>query len=55
MKKYWNISVTHVALGTIRVMRTTGMMSDVRRAFQPVIRNRMETTCLAALTTNGFR
>jgi hypothetical protein len=24
-----NISVTHVALGTIRVMRTTGMMGEV--------------------------
>ena len=24
-----NISVTHVALGTVRVMRTTGMMGEV--------------------------
>ena len=24
-----NISVTHVALGTIRVMRTTGMLGEV--------------------------
>jgi 4-hydroxyphenylpyruvate dioxygenase-like putative hemolysin len=36
MKKYWNISVTHIALGTVRVMRTTGMMGEVGRAFQPV-------------------
>ncbi len=25
----WNISVTHVALGTVRVQRTTGMMGEV--------------------------
>lgn len=36
-----NISVTHVALGTVRVMRTTGMMGEVVGMAHHCVRNMM--------------